>query len=126
MRKTIYQYYLLQYTIDNFAEENAWGYYATDECLFTNIKGKQIWILNIINTTNKEFRIAVTLSRDTHDLKKFITTYAPQGNHIIADRWCGYNFLNDLGYRKLEHNYGRNDWLYGFESTSHSEMYGIY
>ena len=81
MRKTIYQYYLLQYATDNFAEEN----YATDECLFTHIKGKQIWVLNIINTINKEFRIAVTLSIDTHNLKKFITTYVPQGNNIITE-----------------------------------------
>ena len=64
----------------------------------------------MINTINKEFRIAVTLSRDTHNLKKFIATYVPQGNNIISDRWSAYNFLNDLGYCRLEHNHGRHDW----------------
>lgn len=73
--KSIYKYYLLQYVTDIFAEENAWGYFATDESLFTHIKGKQIWVLNIINTSNKEFRIMVTLIRDTSNLKKFITFF---------------------------------------------------
>ena len=42
MRKTIYQYYLLQYATDNFVEKIAWRYYVTDECLFIHIKGKQL------------------------------------------------------------------------------------
>ena len=70
--KTIYQFYLLQYLKDVFAEENTWGYYSADESLFTHIKGKQIWVLNIINTINKKYRISITLSRDTPYLKKFM------------------------------------------------------
>ena len=102
----------MQYEKDIFAEENTWGYYSADESLFTHIKGKQIWVLNIINTINKEYRISITLSRDTPHLKKFINTYIPPGNNIITNRWSSYNFLNNLGYRRLEHNHGRNNWGY--------------
>ena len=52
----------MQYAIDIFAEEKAWEYYSADESLFTHIKGKQIWVLDIINTINQEYRISVTLS----------------------------------------------------------------
>lgn len=121
IRKSIYEYYLLQYATDIFAEENTWEYFATDESLFTHIKGKQIWVLNIINTATKEFRIMVTLNRDTANLKKFITYFVPAGNNIITDKWSAYNFLNELGYRRVEHDHGRHDWGYGYESTSHSE-----
>ena len=111
----------MQYATDNFAEENSWGYYAIDECLFTHIKGKQIWVLNIINAMNKGFRIAVTLSWDTSKLKKFITNYVPRDNNIITDGWSAYNFLNNLRYHRLESNHERHDWGYGFESISYSE-----
>ena len=84
-------------------------------------KSKQIWVLNIINTVNKDFRINVTLSRDTPNLKKFITYFVPPGNNIITDGWSSYNFLNELGYSRLEHNHGRHSWGYGYESTPHSE-----
>ena len=112
---------MLQYATDIFAEENAWGYFATDESLFTYVKGKQIWVLNIINTSNKEFRIVIALNRDTSNLKKFITFFVPPGNNIITDGWRAYNFLTELGYCRLKHDHGRNDWGYGNESTSHSQ-----
>ena len=111
----------MQYEKDIFAEENTWGYYSADESLFTHIKGKQIWVLNIINTINKKYRISITLSRDTPHLKKFITIYVSPENNIITKGWNSYNFINNLGYRRLEHNHGRNNWEYGYEGTSHAE-----
>ena len=74
----------MQYATDVFAEEKAWEYYSADESLFTHIKGKQIWVLNIINTINKKYTISITLSRDTPYLKKFITIYVSPGNNIIT------------------------------------------
>ena len=112
---------MLQYATDIFEEENKWGYFATDEALFTHIKGKQIWVLNIINTSNKNFRLMVTLNRDTSTLKNFITSFVPPGNNIITDGFQEYNFLTELGKRRLQHDHGRNYWGYGNQSTSHSE-----
>ena len=72
IRKTLYNYVFIKYETDIFDEENKWGYYATEESLFTPINNKQIWVLDIINTITKEFRIISTLSRGTSAIKIFI------------------------------------------------------
>ena len=61
------------------------------------------------------------MSRDTPHLKKFITTYAPPGNNIITEGCNSYNFLNNLGYLRLNHNHGRNNWEYVYEVISNAE-----
>ena len=121
IRKTIYLYYLLKYESEEFAEENKWAYYATNESLFIHIRNNSIWVLNIINTNTKDFCFEVTKSREATKLKKFITKYVPEGNYIITGGWSVYNWLNNNGYVRLEHNHGRNDWGEGNETTSHSE-----
>ena len=77
IKKTIYDYYILQYETDIFTEENKWNYFAAEESLFTYINDKQIWVLDVINTATKEFRIVAALSRETNILKNFIKKYIP-------------------------------------------------
>ena len=45
----------------------------------------------------------------------------PTGSKIVTDGWPGYNFLNDNGYVRYEHNHDAGDLGEGEESTSHSE-----
>ncbi len=75
--------------------------------------------MNIVNTNSKEFRIVATTTRDWNILKKFITKLVPLGNKIVTDSWAIYNFLNDNGYVRYEHNHGEGDFCVGEESTSH-------
>ena len=78
--------------------------------------------MNIVNTNSKEFRIvATTTGREGDILKKFITKFVPPDNNIVTDGWVSYNFLNDNGYARYEHNHGSGDFGEGEESTSHSE-----
>ena len=121
IRKTIYLYYILKYESEEFAQENRWAYYAAEESEFTHINNMAIWVVNVIDTNTKEFRLEVTKSREAINLKKFISKFIPPGNFIITDGWAGYSWLNDNGYERLEHNHGRNDWGSGNEATSHSE-----
>ena len=121
IRKTIYLYYILKYESEEFAQENGWAYYATDESEFTHINNMAIWVVNVIDTNTKEFLLEVTKSREAINLKKFISKFIPPGNFIITDGWAGYSWLNDNGYERLEHNHGRHDWGSGNEATSHSE-----
>ncbi len=39
----------------------------------------------------------------------------------MTDGCSAYNWLNNSGYHRLQHNHGRNDWGYGLEATSHEE-----
>ena len=103
IKKSIYLYYILKYESEEFAQENRWAYYAADESEFTHIDNKSIWVVNVINTNTKEFRLEVTKSREAINLKKLklISKFIPPGNYIITDGWSGYNWLNDHGYTRL-------------------------
>ena len=39
----------------------------------------------------------------------------------MTDVWSAYNWLNNAGYHRLEHNHWRKDWGHGLEATSHAE-----
>ena len=71
--------------------------------------------MNIVNTNSKEFRIVATTTRDWDILKKFITKLVPLGNKIVTDSWAVYDFLNNNGYVRYEHNHGEGE----------AEEYGI-
>ena len=53
----------------------------------------QIWILGIINTSSKQFRLEGCLSRNNDTLKKFIIKFVKSGNSVISEHWIDYNFL---------------------------------
>ena len=95
IREILYDYY-------NVVENND-EFFATDESEFTHLNGDQIWVLNLVNTTTKDFRLVVTKNRNTKTLQKFICKYVPPGNNIVTDRWNGYNFLNNIGYTRPLH-----------------------
>ena len=39
----------------------------------------------------------------------------------MTDGWSVYNWLNNSGYHRLQHNHGKNYWGYGLEASSHAE-----
>ena len=56
MRKIIYLYYLIAYTVEEFSDEDIHKYYSVDENYFTkNRIGEQIWILGITDNDTKDF-----------------------------------------------------------------------
>ena len=73
-------------------------FYSADESLFTHHKNEQIWVLDIVNTNTKYFRILASKNRDADTLQEFISKFVPAGNNIVTDGWTGYNFLNKNGY----------------------------
>jgi len=121
VRLVLYYYYCIIYEAEEFGEEGKAEFFACDESLFTKYNNEQIWVLNIINTSTKEFRILATKNRDGNTLKKFIMKYVPPGNNIVTDGWSGYNFLNRNGYIRYEHNHAQGNFGRGVQSTSHSE-----
>ena len=121
IRETLYYYYSIVYEVEEFGIEGSEDFYSCDESLFTHFNNEAIWVLNVVNTDSKEFRIVATTSRDGEILKKFITKFVPSDSKIVTDGWSGYNFLNDNGYVRYEHNHGAGDFGEGKESTSHYE-----
>ena len=121
IREILYDYYNVVYETEPFAIENNDEFFATDESEFTHLNGDQIWVLNLVNTTTKDFRLVVTKNRNTETLQKFICKYIPPGNNIVTDGWNGYNFLNNIGYTRYMHNHSRGDFGRGRESTSYAE-----
>ena len=71
----------------------------------------------------KEFSIFVSLNRDIIIIKKFISS----GDNIFTDGWSLYRWPINEGYHYLEFNHGRNSWVIGEESTSHSQkIFGMF
>lgn len=86
-RNIIYIYLLRYYQTDLLGELNQRDYFSVDESLFGHRKGKQIWILGIINNTNKDFCLEGAYRRDSATLEKFIKKFVKGGNNIITDGW---------------------------------------
>ncbi len=56
IRKVLYNYYLIQYNLDSFAEENGHRYYSIDESLFVHDVNKSpLWVLGITDNETKDF-----------------------------------------------------------------------
>ena len=70
-RDIIYRYLELTYQTHLFRELNQGGYFSVDESLFGHRDNAQIWILGIIDTSQKDFRLEGCLSRNSETLKKF-------------------------------------------------------
>ena len=98
------------------------SYFEIDESFFGNKNNKQIWLLGIVNTTTKQFRVEGTYSRDGNTITKIISKHIASGNFIITDGWSDYNYLDNdnSGYANIKHNHG-GDFGLGRESTSHIE-----
>ena len=123
IRNVLIKFINIEYASNLLGEEGEQKYFAVDECNIISIKGIQIWLLGIIDTASKDFRIEPVLNRDAETLKQFITRNVAKGNFIITEGWAGYNFLdsNDSGYTRKRHDHGDSDFGYGRESTSHIE-----
>ncbi len=56
MREILYYYYIIEYETEVFDLENKYYYYSDDKSLFFHdIKGKQIWVLEIKENESKKF-----------------------------------------------------------------------
>lgn len=97
---------------------------AVDFSLFCLNHGiEQIWLIGLINTRNKNYRIEAVKSRNSGILEKIIRHHIGTGNNIVTDGWHVYNWMNSLnsGYLRTIHMYGKYDFGYDEESTSHVE-----
>lgn len=91
--------------------------------MFGHEAGTQFWVLGIINTQTKEFRIEPVQVRDTPMIKSFISRHTKRGNNITTEGWSTYEYLDspNSGYQHFIHNHGGGDFGFGIESTSHIE-----
>ena len=55
----------------------------------------QIWVLGIISSVSKKFRIEVVSNRNSATIKNFIRRHIETGNVIFSDGWQAYNWLNE-------------------------------
>ena len=113
-----------KYEIEDFTKENNNQKIAIDESCFTHIENKQVWVIGLINTVSKEFRLIPTFKRDSIALKEIIHKYVKRGNYIISDGWQGYSWISEpnSGYYHITHVHGHGQFGYGDESTSHIEQ----
>ena len=66
VRKTIYDYYNLQYEVEPFAEENGNQYFSCDKSEFSHdINSDSIWVLGMTSNITKDFRVVATKRVDT-------------------------------------------------------------
>lgn len=124
IRKYIYYYYIIEYSTEKFGEENEQKYYAIDECLFSHdVNRNQLWVIGLIETTNKDFRLVLARNRDADTIKTFVERTIPIGNCLVTDGWDGYDWadIQNSGYIRYLHIHGHNDWWRGQDSTSHIE-----
>ena len=123
LRNLIEKYLYIIYYVEILGEENENLYFSADECMFGHEFSEPVWILYIINNTNKDFRLEIANSRDTNTIKAFISRHVKKGNKIFTDGWPSYDYLDehDSDYTSYRHNHGQGDFGYGLESTSHIE-----
>lgn len=124
LRLTISHYLRDKYALEYLADENANRKIAIDESLFTHYENKQIWVIGMIDTNTKEFRLVPTFSRDSNTLKDIVLRYIRPGNTLITDAWSGYNWISqpNSGFHHIIHNHGHGQFGYADESTSHIEQ----
>lgn len=111
------------YSIENISKKNANEIFIIDESEFTSLCGMQIWLLGIISSVLKMFRIEVVSNRNSSTIKNFIRRHIETGNVIFSDGWQAYNWLNEpsSGYQHKVHIHGAHDFGYGLESIAHIE-----
>jgi hypothetical protein len=108
LRQCIAHYFKDKYEIELLATENERKKFAIDESLLTHIDGHQVWLVGIINTQTKDFRLIPVYNRNYTILKNIITKFVEKGNVLISDAWAGYNGFSsaDSGYIHIVHNHG--------------------
>lgn len=97
---------------------------AKDESLFCHTDSNgSIWLIRLINTNTKYFRIEAVKEWNSEILEKIIRHHNGRGNTIITDGWPSYSWLNQnkSGYHHIVHILGRHDFGFGEQSTSHVE-----
>ena len=94
---------------------------AIDESLFAHIDKKKIWIIGLINSQTKEFRLMPSFKRDSGMIKRIVQKFIKWGNTIISDALDGYVWISlpNSGYNYIRHVNGNEQFWYGDESTSH-------
>ena len=123
IRKYI-SHYLKEIYLEKMVEENKNAFIAIDESLFSHtIDNEQIWLVGLIDTNTKYFRIEAVKERDTETMERIICHHIGKGNNIITDGWGSYNWLDNprFGYRRIIHIHGLHDFGFGNESTSYIE-----
>ena len=120
LRISIANFIRSTYCIDPLAYKNGNQYISCDESLFTHTAGIQQWVVGLLNTQTKNFRIELVDAREQTTLKTIITKHVLPGNNIVTVSWPGYNFLNDndSGYIHIVHNHSIGHFGSGIESTS--------
>ena len=104
-------------------EKNKDAFIAIDESLFSYINNEHIWLIGLIDTNNKYFRIEAVKDRGTETMKKIICHHIDIGNNIITDGWGSYQWLDNpiYGYRRIIYIHGNLDFGFTHESTSQIE-----
>ena len=95
LRTSIAHYIYDNYTIESISKKNANEIFIIDESEFTSLCGTQIWVLGIISSVSKKFRIEVVSDRNTSTIKSFINRHIETGNVIVSDGWPSYNWLSE-------------------------------
>lgn len=91
LKQCIAHYFKDKYEIELLATENENKKFAVDETLITHINGHQVWLVGIINTQTKDFRLIPVYNRNYTILNYIITKFVEKGNVLISDSWAGYN-----------------------------------
>lgn len=85
IRKYI-SHFLKEIYEEKLASENEAAYIAIDESLFCHFDGtKQIWLIDMINTSTYEFRIEAVYERNSEIMKKIIKHHIGKGNTLITE-----------------------------------------
>ena len=114
------------YASEPISFKNKNEFFSMDESLINHKYGRQIWLLAVINSQSKVFRIEGTFIRDATTIAKFIQIYIEKiekRNAIVSDMWGGYRFLDEAnsGYTHISHNHHNGIFGTGLQSTSHIE-----
>jgi len=112
LREVICHYLYDIYKIEPISTKNAQEYFIVDESEFTSLLNKPIWVIGIIYSLNKKFRIEIIEDRNSESIKSFIKRHISTGNIIVCDGWMGYNWLdsNQWGYVHRKHIHGAHDF----------------
>ena len=75
LRQIIAYFLRDKYELEVFADENKNQKIAIDESLFTHIDKKQIWVIGLINSQTKEFRLIPSFKRDSATIKRIVQKF---------------------------------------------------
>ena len=85
---------------------------AIDKALFCyTTQNKKIWLIGLINTLTKYFRIEAVNERSRNNIEKIIRHNISECNSIITNDFTRYNWINNRNsdYNHIIHIHGQND-----------------